>query len=81
MRFAQNNQQHLSNDVSTTAVNGKIKSCKRKGGWKFHDFSDESEAPGKRKRTYCHNRLETDILQVRYLQIFYRHRQQIGLKL
>ena len=50
------------NVTSTSA--GKWRGCKRKGGWKFHDLSDESDGLGRRKRAYCHNRLENEILQV-----------------
>ena len=37
---------------------------KRSGKWKFHDLSDESDGLGRRKRTFCNNRLENEILQV-----------------
>ncbi|XP_076800059.1 uncharacterized protein LOC143445091 [Clavelina lepadiformis] len=50
------------NVTSTSA--GKWRGCKRKGGWKFHDLSDESDGLGRRKRAYCHNRLENEILQL-----------------
>jgi len=40
------------------------KACKRKGGWKFHDLSDEGDGFGKKKRAYGQNKLENEILQV-----------------
>ena len=40
------------------------KACKRKGGWKFHDLSDEGEGFGKKKRAYGQHKLENEILQV-----------------
>ncbi|XP_018670473.2 uncharacterized protein LOC108950099 [Ciona intestinalis] len=43
---------------------GRGRGCKRKGGWKFHDLSDECDGLGRRKRAYCNNRLENEILQV-----------------
>ena len=48
-------------------ANANPKSCKRKGGWKFHDLSDEGDGIGKKKRAYGQNKLENDILQVFFL--------------
>ena len=46
-----------------------LKRCKRKGGWKFHDLSEEGEIAHKRKRPYGQNRLENEIAQVNYQSI------------
>ena len=61
-----NGEQRFSPNHEPVSQTTTKKGCKRRGGWKFHDFSDESETPGKKKRMYCHNRLENDILQVKF---------------
>uniref|UniRef100_H2ZCV2 Uncharacterized protein n=1 Tax=Ciona savignyi TaxID=51511 RepID=H2ZCV2_CIOSA len=56
-------QRETTKSSSPPTPTGRGRGCKRKGGWKFHDLSDESDGLGRRKRTYCNNRLENEILQ------------------
>jgi len=57
--------------VTPTAPRGR--GTKRKGGWKFHDLSDESDGLGRRKRAYANSKLENEILLVGILRFADNH--------